>query len=195
MEKVLEKLKKLESKVIEPNILKMTLNTFDFANVDYMQYLDETRFDEYHRVYIMDSPIRVFLTVWPSQYQVSPHQHNNFWGYIAVLKGLMTETSFVFEPEESRLSCHPPKSYRKGEVIFEPLNGIHHLQNPSPSKPLVTAHFYYPPVYDYQGVRIFDIRKRRIAELNAKAPGISWEHPEDYYVKKEDHAFSVVNLW
>jgi quercetin dioxygenase-like cupin family protein len=195
MEKVLEKLRKLEPKNIEPNILKMTLNTFDFANVNYLPYIDQSRFDEYHRIYIMDAPIRVFLTVWPSQYQLAPHQHNNFWGYIAVLKGLMTETSFVFEPEFSQLSCHPPKSYRKGEVIFEPHNVIHHLQNPSPSKPLVTAHFYYPPVYDYSGVMIYDIRNRRMAELNSKAPGVSWDHPAEFYDRTFENAFSVVNLW
>jgi quercetin dioxygenase-like cupin family protein len=195
MEKVLEKLRKLESKVIEPNILKMTLGTFDFSNVQYMQYLDETKFDQYHRVYIMEAPMRVFLTVWPPQSQLSAHQHNNFWGYIIVLKGLLTETPFVFEPEASQLSCHPPKSYGKGEVIFEPRNIIHHLQNPSPSKPLVTAHIYYPPVYDYKGVLMFDIRKKRIVELNEKAPGISWEHPDDYYARSKEDAFTVVNLW
>ncbi|MFW5706321.1 MAG: hypothetical protein ACOC12_00240 [Bacteroidota bacterium] len=195
MEKILNKLKKLGTQEIEPNILKITLNGFDFANVDYMQYLDESKFDTYHRVVIMDEPIRVFLNVWPPEYQLPAHQHNNFWGYIAVLKGLLTETSFVYDADDAQLSCHPPKSFRKGEVIFEPLNVIHHLQNPSPSKPLVTAHFYYPPVYNYNGVMVFDIKNRRVAELNEKAPGVSWNHPSDYYVRIEEDAFSVVNLW
>ncbi|MFN3555334.1 MAG: hypothetical protein ACK4VN_05150 [Bacteroidales bacterium] len=195
MEKVLEKLRKLEGKEIEPNILKMTLNKFDFSQIDYMSYLQGRELDEYFRVVIMDGPIRVFLTVWPAQHQLVPHQHNNFWGYIAVLKGLLTETSFVFDPEDNKLSCHPPKSFRKGEVIFEPLNVIHHLQNPSPSKPLVTVHFYYPAVYNYDGVMIFDIRNRRLAELNEKAPAVSWEHPADYYRRVEENAFDVVNLW
>lgn len=195
MKKILEKLKKLETREIEPNILKMTLNAFDFASVDYMQYLDESKFDTYHRVTIMEAPIKVFLNVWPAEFQLPTHQHNNFWGYIAVLKGLLTETSFVYDADDAQLSCHPPKSFRKGEVIFEPLNVIHHLQNPSPSKPLVTAHFYYPPVYNYEGVMVFDIKKRRVAELTAKAPGISWDHPADYYARIEEDAFSVVNLW
>jgi predicted metal-dependent enzyme (double-stranded beta helix superfamily) len=195
MKRVIEKLKKLESKTIEPNILKTTLDSFDFSNVDYMQYLDENNFDKYHRVTLMESPLKVFLTVWPAEYMVSTHQHNNFWGYVAVLKGLLTETFFVFDPDDAQLSCHPPKSYCKGEVVFEPLNVIHHLQNPSPSKPLVTVHFYYPTVYDYNGVMIFDIKNRRLAELNDKAPGVSWNHPRDYYNRIEEDAFSVVNLW
>jgi predicted metal-dependent enzyme (double-stranded beta helix superfamily) len=195
MEKVLEKLRKLDSNQIEPNHINLVLNTFDFANIQYMQYLADSDFDQYHRIYIMDAPMRVYLTVWPAQYQLPAHQHNDFWGYIAILKGLLTETSFVFEADDNKLSCHPPKSYRKGEVIFEPRNVIHHLQNPSPSKPLVTAHFYHPPVYNYEGVMVFDIRNRRIAELNGKAPGISLEHPDEYYNKKTDNAFSVVNLW
>lgn len=195
MKKVIEKLKQLENKEIEPNILKTTLNAFDFASVDYMSYLGDDPMDSYRRVYIIESPIKVFLTVWPAEHQLPAHQHNNFWGYIAVLKGLLTETSFVFDPDDAQLSCHPPKSYRKGEVIFEPSNGIHHLQNPSPSKPLVTAHFYYPPIYDYNGVMIFDIKNRRIAELSEKAPGISWEHPKDHYKQIEEDAFSVLNLW
>lgn len=195
MEKVLKKLSKLENKTIEPNILKTTLNAFNFADVDYMQYLEEEKFDTYHRVIIMESPIKVFLNVWPAQCQLPTHQHNNFWGYIAVLKGLLTETSFVYDYDEAQLSCHPPKSYRKGEVVFEPLNVIHHLQNPSPSKPLVTAHFYYPPVYNYDGVLIFDIAKKRLGVLNNKAPYVSWDHPTDHYNSIENDAFSVINLW
>lgn len=195
MKKVLEKLKKLDPGKIEPNILKTTLNAFDFANVDYMSYLEDKSLEKQTRITIMESPIRVFLNVWPAQHQLSAHQHNNFWGYIAVLKGLLTETAFVFDPDTAQLSCHPPKSYRKGEVIFEPQNVIHHLQNPSPSKPLVTAHFYFPPVYNYDGVMIFDLKKRQIAEMNEKAPGISWDHPKDHYRRIEDDAFSVVNLW
>ncbi|TVQ08214.1 MAG: hypothetical protein EA361_17100 [Bacteroidetes bacterium] len=195
MKKILEKIKNLETQEIEPNILKTTLNAFDFANVDYMQYLEGNTFDVYQRVIIMESPIKVFLNIWPPEHQLSAHQHNNFWGYIAVLKGLLTETSFVYDADDAQLSCHPPKSYRKGEVIFEPLNVIHHLQNPSPSKPLVTVHFYYPPVYNYEGVMIFDIKKRRVAELTGKAPGISWDHPADCYASIEEDAFSVVNLW
>jgi predicted metal-dependent enzyme (double-stranded beta helix superfamily) len=195
MKKVLEKLQKLDKEKIEPNILKITLNTIDFSHVDYMSFLEGKSFDEYSRVYLMDSPLRVFLNIWPAQYQLPVHQHNNFWGYIAVLKGLLTETSFVYEDEEKQLSCHPPKNFRKGEVIFEPLNGIHHIQNPSPSKPLVTAHFYYPSIMDYNGVRIFDIKKKRMAVLNEKADRVSWEHPKDYYSQDEKKAFTVVNLW
>ncbi|MBW6480051.1 MAG: hypothetical protein K0B37_11525 [Bacteroidales bacterium] len=195
MKKVLEKLQKLDKEKIEPNILKITLNSIDFAQVDYMSFLEGKSCDEYKRVHLMDSPLRVFLNIWPAQHQLPVHQHNNYWGYIAVLKGLLTETSFVYEDEEKQLSCHPPKNFRKGEVIFEPLNGIHHIQNPSPSKPLVTAHFYYPSIMNYNGVRIFDIKKKRMATLNEKADRVSWGHPKDYYSQIEKKAFTVVNLW
>ncbi len=195
MKKVLEKLKTLKTDQIDPNILKTTLSRFDFSRVDYLGYLEGVDLEKYNRIFLMESPIKVFLNVWPAQHQLTAHQHNNFWGYIAVLKGLLTETSFVFDADDAQLSCHPPKSYRKGEVVFEPLNVIHHLQNPSPSKPLVTAHFYHPPVYNYDGVMIFDIKNKRIAELNEKAPGVSWEHPADNYYRVEEDAFSVVNLW
>lgn len=195
MQKIIEKLKQLKPEEIEPNILKTTLSAFDFASVDYLPYLKDSSMDAYSRIILVDAPIRVFLNIWPPECLLPTHQHNNFWGYIAVLKGLLTETSFVFDPDDAQLSCHPPKSHRKGEVIFEPLNVIHHLQNPSPSKPCVTAHFYYPPVYDYDGVMIFDIKNRRIAELTAQAPGVSWSHPKEYYRRIENDAFSVVNLW
>ncbi len=195
MKRVLEKLQKLDPEKIEPNILKITLNTIDFAHVDYMSFLEGKGCEEYSRIYIMESPLRVFLNIWPPQHQLPVHQHNNYWGYIAVLKGLLTETSFVFEEEKNQLSCHPPKNYRKGEVIFEPLNGIHHIQNPSPSKPLVTAHIYHPSIMDYNGVRIFDIKKKKMAWMNEKANRVSWDHPKDHYSKIEKKAFSVVNLW
>ncbi len=195
MKKVLERLKKLNPEEIDPNTLKAELSKVDFSSVEYMDYLKGEELDSYFRVSLMDFPVRVFLNVWPAQFQLPAHQHKNFWGYIAVLKGLLTETSFVFEEEESKLSCHPPKSFRKGEVVFEPLNVIHHLQNPSPSKPLVTAHFYFPTVTDYNGVKIFDIRNRRITELNEKATSISLDHPEGYYREVKENAFSVVNLW
>ncbi len=195
MEAVLEKLRSLETKVIDPNLLQTTLSSIDFSTIDYKQFLNEADFDKYHRVVVMESPIRVFLTVSPPEFQVSTHMHNNFWGYCVVLKGLLTETFFVYDSDTAVLSCHPPKNYRKGEMVFEPMNVIHHIQNPSPSKPLVTAHFYYPTVYDYNGVMIFDIKNRRIAELNERAPGVSWNHPAEYYNRIEENAFSVVNLW
>jgi hypothetical protein len=195
MEKVLGKIKKLEEEEIEPNIMKTTLDGIDFAHIDYNPYLEGLDLQTYGRVYIMDAPLKVFLNIWPSQFQLSTHQHNNFWGYIAVLKGLLTETTFVFDPDDNILSCHPPKSYRKGEFIFQPLNGIHHLQNPSPSKPLVTIHLNYPAVYNYDGLRLFDIRKRKVAEMNEKANGISWDHPKDHYRSIKENAFEVVNLW
>lgn len=195
MRQVIEKLKSLKPEEIEPNNLKIKLSKFDFTSVDYLSYIEDKGFDDYYRVVIMDSPLRVLLNVWPPQYQLPTHQHNNFWGYVAVLKGLITETAFVFDSDSNQLLCHPPKSYQKGEVIFEPLNVIHHLQNPSPSKPLVTAHFYYPRVYDYNGTMIFDLKKRNLAELNEKAPGVSWNHPPEFYTRIEEKAFDVVNLW
>ncbi|MFP4288297.1 MAG: hypothetical protein ACLFQS_03485 [Bacteroidales bacterium] len=195
MRQVIEELKSLRSEEIEPNNLKIKLSKFDFTNVEYLSFLEDKGFDDYYRVVIMDSPLRVILNVWPPQYQLPTHQHNNFWGYVAVLKGLITETAFVFDSDSNQLLCHPPKSYQKGEVIFEPLNVIHHLQNPSPSKPLVTAHFYYPRVYDYNGTMIFDLKKRILAELNEKAPGVSWNHPAEFYSRIEEQAFDVVNLW
>lgn len=195
MEKVIQEIKKLNPEEIEPNILKIMLTKFDFSNIDYLHYLDDRGFDSYYRVVILDAPLRVLINVWPPQYQLPTHQHNNFWGYVAVLKGLITETAFVFDGDDNQILCHPPKSYQKGEVIFEPLNVIHHLQNPSPSKPLVTVHFYHPPVYDYNGTMIFDLKQKRLGELNEKAPGVSWDHPMDYFNRIEEDAFEVVNLW
>jgi mannose-6-phosphate isomerase-like protein (cupin superfamily) len=195
MEKLLKKLAKLSDQQIEPNILKNTLDSIDFAHLNYLPYLEGVDMQQYGRIFISEAPLRVFINIWPAQYQLTTHQHNHFWGYIAVLKGLMTETSFVFDNEENILSCHPPKSYRKGEVVFEPLNTIHHLQNPSPSKPLVTLHVNYPPVYNYDGVKIFDIKNRKIAELDIRATGISWDYPVDYYKNIQENAFEVVNLW
>lgn len=194
-EKVLEKVAGLQENQIEPNFLKNTLDSIDFAHVDYYSKIQGLDLDQYGRVYLVAEPLRVFLNIWPPQFQLSTHQHNNFWGYIAVMKGLLTETTFVFNPDDKVLSCHPPRSYRKGEIIFQPLNGIHHLQNPSPSKPLITMHFNYPPRYNYHGVNIFNIRNRRRAVLNEKASGISWNHPADQYLSIEENAFEVVNLW
>jgi hypothetical protein len=195
IDRILEKINNLKDKEIEPNILKTTLDGIDFAHVDYYPNIEGVDLEQYGRVYLSDSPLRMFMSIWPPQHQLPTHQHNNFWGYIAVLKGLMTETTFVFDPDDNVLSCHPPKSYRKGEVIFQPLNGIHHLQNPSPSKPLITIHFNYPPEYNYDGINLFSIRFRKRAIMNEKAKSISWDNPDDHYKSIQENAFDVVNLW
>lgn len=195
MKNVLERIKMLKPEALEPNRLREVLQEIDFSQVDYEPFLEGFDTQEYNRITLLDAPLKVFITTWPSQYYLPAHRHNHFWGYITVLKGLLTETTFAFDADQNKLFCHPPKSFKKGELIFEPMNTTHHLQNPSPSKPLITLHFYFPAKYNYDGVLIFDIKNRRIAELNDKARRISWDLGAECYRRVEDSSFDVENLW
>ncbi len=195
MEKLIKTLEALKGKKIDPALVRKALSAIDMKEVSYNPYLKGKDLSVYNRIKISDDPLQVFLMTWPPQFLLPIHQHRNFWGYVIPMKGIVAETVYGFAPRKKKIFLHPTKTYKPGELIYEPYNIIHKLQNTSPLEPTISIHIYYPPTFDYKGTMIFDAQNRRLAILNEKARMLGWDLPADHYESITEDAYEVEKLW
>ncbi len=195
MERLLDNLRKLEGKKIEPGMVSEALSSVDLKSISYESYLQGYDTDKYNRIKICDTPLQVYIMTWPPQFLLPIHQHRNFWGYVIPLKGIVAETIYGYAPRKKKVFLHPTKTHKEGEAIYEPYNMIHKLQNTSPLEGSITLHIYYPPFYTFNGTMIFDAQNRRMAVLNENAKVLSWDLPADNYESVIENAYDVEKLW
>lgn len=195
MKQIIESLTALKGKEIEPNLIRQTLHATNLKKIVDDEEINALIPDKYHRRMVMDDPIQVFLMTWPPQFFYPIHQHNNFWGFVIPVRGVLSETIYGYAPNKRKVYIHPTKTFNKGELIYEPYNVIHKLQNASPIDSLVTLHIYYPPGYNFKGTSIFDAKNRRLAVLNEKAENLSWDLPADHYALITEDAYDLEKLW
>lgn len=195
MKQVLQALNHLKPGSIDPTSTMKAISAIDLKNIAYKEYLEGYQLENYSRIKISDSPMQVYLMIWPPQFLLPIHQHKNFWGYVIPLQGIVSETIYGYAARKKKVYLHPTKTHKPGDIIYEPFNVIHKLQNTSPLEPTISLHIYYPPVYNYDGTLIFDAQNRRLAVLNEKATGLSWDLPADHYKKVVEDAYDVEKLW
>ncbi len=195
MEQLIQALEQLNEKEIIPAEALKALTSVPFKELDYKKYLDGIDLSVYNRIKIMDTPMQVYLMTWPPQFLLPIHQHKNYWGYVLPLEGIVAETIYGYAARKKKVFLHPTKTHKPGEIIYEPYNLIHKLQNTSPLDPSINLHIYYPPYNNYEGTMIFDAQNRRLAVLNEKANSLSWDLPADHYQKVVEDAYDVEKLW
>ena len=195
MKKLLQDLKSLEVGKIEPNAIRELIRSHDLRNLNYEPYLESQELTGYHRIPLMEEPVQAFIMIRPPQHNLAIHHHNNFWGFIVPLKGMVAETIYRYDQPKRKVYIHPTKTYTKGDYIYEPFNVLHKLQNNSPIDPAITFHIRYPSVYDYSGTMIIDAKNRRLAFLSKKATEIGWDLPADHYEIIEEEAYDLEKLW
>ena len=195
MKQLLQELKALEGKKIEPNLIREMIRSYDLKNLKYESYLEGQDLTSYHRIPLLEEPVQAFIMVRPPQHNLAIHHHNNFWGFIVPLRGIVSETIYNYDQPKKKVFIHPTKTFSKGDYIYEPFNVLHKLQNTSPIEPAITLHIRYPSVYNYTGTMIIDAKNRRLAVLNEKATHIGWDLPADHYERIEEEAYDLEKLW
>lgn len=195
MENLIKALESLEGQEIIPTVAMKAISSLDIKALCYKEYLNDYDEGVYNRIKIMDTPMQVFLMTWPPQFLLPIHEHKNFWGYVIPLKGIVAETIYGYAARKKKVYLHPTKTHKPGDIIYEPYNVIHKLQNTSPLESSITIHIYYPPFYNYDGTLLFDAQNRRLAILNEKAERLSWDLPADHYQKIIENAYDVEKLW
>ncbi|MFO7978334.1 MAG: hypothetical protein R6U64_06705 [Bacteroidales bacterium] len=195
MEKLLQELQALKGQEIEPNIVRKTLLSHDLRNLQYKQYLQGADMNSYNRINLIDEPLQAFIMIRPPQHHLPIHQHNNFWGFIIPLEGIVSETMYNYDTTKGKVYIHPTKMYSTGDYIYEPFNLLHKLQNTSPIDPAITFHVRYPSKYDYDGTMILDAKNRKMAILNHNARQVGWDLPRDHYQSMEENAYELEKLW
>ena len=195
MNQIKKALQALKGKEIDPNMVRQSLESINFKTIRPEDMFTKDDLDVQGRYMIMDDLFQVYFMVWAPQFFFPIHQHNNFWGFVIPIKGVLSETIYGYAPNKRKVFIHPTKSFKSGELIYEPSNVIHKLQNASPIEELITLHIYYPPTYNFKDTKIFDAKNRTLAVLNEKAQTLAWDLPEDHYEMIQEDAYDLEKLW
>jgi cysteine dioxygenase len=134
----------------------------------------------YVRLPIYADKCCAILMLWGINNKTAIHDHLNYDGLIKVLKGNLTEVSYI--EDENFIKYAGEGVALEGDIFPEDLGGIHSVVNNSPEIS-VSLHIYHTPQTSLKGVRIFDIENKKVAVLNDKAASCSWNLPENNYEK------------
>lgn len=136
----------------------------------------------------------VSLIKWPPGASSDVHQHNGFWGVIKVVKGQIAEQVFEFDEPDRTLTMYDSDyiPYGPGDVLLEETSAIHKVVNCSTSLEAITLHVYYPVIFDYDNVRLFDLERKRIGILNSEATGSCWDNQPHAFHRVIENGFRLV---
>ncbi|MDR1877763.1 MAG: cysteine dioxygenase family protein [Flavobacteriaceae bacterium] len=171
------KLKKSDYQDVASELFKFNFEDYDAAfDIKNISVPDKS----YVRVPIYADSCCAILMLWGIKNQTAIHDHLNYDGLIKVLKGNLTEISYV---EDGNFVKHEGEGIAsEGDIFPEDLGGIHSVVNNSP-RISVSLHIYHTPQTSLKGVRIFDIENKKIAWLTEKATSCSWNLPEESFEK------------
>lgn len=191
MQHVLGAIASLKEEQLDFENLGKVIYDLDFSSVEFESYLPEERSkSDYCRKVLHEAPLECVLLYWPPATESAIHFHQGFWGYVAVLQGQAENVEYHLT--DGKLIEGMTVCARQGGVIREPDNIIHKIRNASESESLVTAHFYYPPITSFEGMKIFDLEKGRIGTLGTKAKSASWQQDVECFDSIEENAFTFV---
>jgi len=165
------------------------LKVEDFDYQPHIPPIDQS--GSYSRNILCLEPLECVLLHWPPNVESAIHYHKGFWGYVMVLEGACDNV--VYKMEDNKLiECQTVRAF-PGGVLDEPDGTIHKIANPSSTKTLITAHFYYPALETLDGLKVYDIPTKRIGVLNEKAKSASFKEPESCFHSIEENAFEFID--
>ena len=147
MKSIIERIKKVDQSKLNYKSLFDTIIPLSIKRIEYQDYLPKIENSrEYARNILLLDPLEVVLIHWPPGVESAIHLHKGFWGYVGVLEGVASNTEYYFD--DNTLKQKRAVLINSGGLIPEPDGIIHKLANHSKEEPLVTLHFYYPPLKD-----------------------------------------------
>lgn len=188
MESLINRMKAIDVESLNYELLFDYISPFVPDTIDYKSLLPEiTDQDEYARNILLLDPLELVLIHWPAGVESAIHLHAGFWGYVGVLEGEALNVEYILE--DDILKQVRAVKVRRGGLIPEPDGVIHKIANASKDKRLVTVHFYYPPLRDLDGLKLFST-DGTIVELNEKASAASLHLSKDCYRSFKKNQFS-----
>ncbi len=179
---LLDTIENLKSKKCDYQEVAAELFKFDFEDYDAAFDISGTNVPEktYVRIPIYKDSCCAILMLWGVNNKAAIHDHLNYDGLIKVLKGNLTEISYVEDGNFIKYEGEGTAS--EGAIFPEDLGGIHSVVNNS-TEVSVSLHIYHTPQTSLKGVRLFDVENKKIAYLNEKATSCSWNLPEESFEK------------
>jgi ubiquinone/menaquinone biosynthesis C-methylase UbiE/predicted metal-dependent enzyme (double-stranded beta helix superfamily) len=191
MKLLLDKMKRIEVDKLNYDYLFDHILPFIPEQINYKKFLPEiTDPNNYARTILLLNPIELVLIHWPPGVESAIHLHAGFWGYVGVLEG--EATNVEYELNDGVLQLKRSVRVKEGGLIPEPDGIIHKINNASTEEALVTLHYYYPPLKDLDGLRLFSTDGTMV-ELNEKAKSASLHLEADCYRSFKRGQFSFEN--
>jgi ubiquinone/menaquinone biosynthesis C-methylase UbiE len=193
MQKIVDGLRQFQPEHLSYDYLGKFVKNISLSDCQYKDLLppvDES--GSYSRNILMLEPLECVLLHWPPGVESAIHYHKGFWGYVLVLEGACDNIEYTLE--DGKLIESQTIRALAGGVLDEPDGTIHKITNPSKTRTLVTAHFYYPALETLDGLAVYDIETERVGVLNEKAGSASFTEPEAHFHSIQESAFQYVPL-
>lgn len=170
-------------KIENANFEEVASDLFDFNYEDYNKIFKIDQIDipekTYKRLPVFNNDNCVaILMLWGANNKTAVHDHKNYEGKIKVLKGELTE--IYYKENKDFIEYEGAGVAMEGLIFDEELGGIHSIVNNKKTLS-VSLHIYKTSEINLNGVRIFDIEKKKWAILNEKASSCTWNLPEDAF--------------
>lgn len=191
MKHLLEKIKKSSCDELSYEWLGRFVQSIDIHSLDYRSLLPEMPMSGgYSRNILCLEPFECVLLHWNPGAESAVHHHEGFWGYVLCLEGEIENITYTHEGAELIES----KGMRAlpGGVIDEPDGVIHKIVNPRKDIPLITLHFYAPALETLDGLKLYDLERGRIAELNETAATASFDQNGACFRSMTENAFTFI---
>lgn len=186
---LVEKLKENAANLADFEKLGEFVRSIDFGKLSYKELVPAIEEENnYARNILMMQPIEAALLHWPPGVESAVHYHEGFYGYVVVLSGELDNIEYRLEGDtlkEVHTICGRPNG-----ILPEKDGVIHKLVNNSADTPAVTLHIYYPPLEDFDGMKIYHLEEGKIGVLSATAKTASWTEPATSFSSIQENAFS-----
>lgn len=173
---------------LSPGKLYQFLSNKDFSELDYQDYLPPANKSGYSKNILQLEPIEIAILNWPPESASAIHKHDGFFGYVGVLKGSATNSSYAHIGKE--LSEIERTNVHAGAMFYEFDGEIHKITNKSKA-PLHTIHIYYPALADLDGLKIYS-EEGKIGTLNKEATAADWNQEADKFHTVIENAFEFL---
>jgi cysteine dioxygenase len=108
-----------------------------------------------------DGEMEVILMNWQQRCSCLPHDHGTSEGWLKVLAG---KASHVYYAKGTGVpTAVKEETLETGTVLHAARTMVHHMANPD-DRPLVTLHFYFPPITNME---VFDVDAARAAIVSS----------------------------
>ncbi len=191
MQNLIQKIQQLSIQKIDDTLLKNFVNKINIDELNFEEQLPKPKNPFcYGRNILTLKPFECVLLNWPPNVESAIHHHQGLFGYVLVLKGEIN--NHFYEEGNGLLRETAIQSYFKGGIISEPDGIIHKIANNSKINNAVTLHFYYPPMENLEGLKIYNTSTNSIGILSDQANSANWSDEKGHFKSIEDNAFSFI---
>ncbi|MFC4767725.1 cysteine dioxygenase [Effusibacillus consociatus] len=153
----LKRIEKCFGNLIEPSPqeLREALDKLRITPEDLIPFLENPGFFPYGRKLLLKTDhVEILVMNWAYNFECSPHDHGNSFGWVAVVNGESTHTMYTLNQRDVPVP-YLSKVENTGRPFFAPKGFIHQMVNFG-EEGLVTFHVYSPPI---TGMKVYDLER------------------------------------